>query len=92
MGSGLVPGRPRGEDRPGRARHPLPGIQAPSLVLHRQGSRAVRFPLGRALATAIPGATLSALPGRMQPIDAEHGETAARTMLDFLARHHGASA
>src|SRR6185503_1793566 len=39
----------------------LPSIRTPSLVLHRRGSRAVRFELGRQLAALIPGAHLSTL-------------------------------
>ncbi len=39
----------------------LPEIRVPTLVLHRQGSRAVRFELGRELASLIPGAHLVAL-------------------------------
>ena len=49
----------------------LPTVRVPTLVLHRRGSRAVRFELGRELAALIPGAQLSALDGRMQPIYAE---------------------
>jgi pimeloyl-ACP methyl ester carboxylesterase/DNA-binding CsgD family transcriptional regulator len=62
----------------------LPNIQVPTLVLHRRGSRAVRFELGRHLATRIPGAQLSALDGRMQPIDAEDPEGAATAVASFL--------
>jgi pimeloyl-ACP methyl ester carboxylesterase len=36
----------------------LPGIAAPTLVLHRRGDRAVRIEAGRHLAHAIPGARL----------------------------------
>jgi pimeloyl-ACP methyl ester carboxylesterase/DNA-binding CsgD family transcriptional regulator len=62
----------------------LPAIRVPTLVVHRKGSRAVRFELGRELATLIPGAQLTALAGRMQPIYAEGTEAAAAAVLSFL--------
>lgn len=62
----------------------LPAIRVPTLVMHRRGSRAVRFDLGRELAARIPGAQLAVLEGRMQPIYAEAGEVAATTILSFL--------
>jgi DNA-binding NarL/FixJ family response regulator len=57
----------------------------PTLVLHRRGSRAVRFELGRQLAALIPDAHLSTLEGRRQPIYAENGEAAATAIRSFLA-------
>lgn len=42
----------------------LPGIQAPTLVLHRRGDRAAPVAQGRLLANAIPGAELVELEGR----------------------------
>src|SRR5262249_30561733 len=39
----------------------LPAIRVPTMVVHRRGSRAVRFELGRELASLIPGAQLTAL-------------------------------
>lgn len=62
----------------------LPSIRTPSLVLHRRGSRAVRFELGRQLAALIPGANLSTLEGRAQPIYAEHDNVAASAVATFL--------
>jgi pimeloyl-ACP methyl ester carboxylesterase/DNA-binding CsgD family transcriptional regulator len=62
----------------------LPAVRVPTLVVHRRGSRAVRFELGRELATLIPGAQLTALAGRMQPIYAEGTDSAAATILSFL--------
>jgi pimeloyl-ACP methyl ester carboxylesterase/DNA-binding CsgD family transcriptional regulator/class 3 adenylate cyclase len=41
----------------------LPAIEAPTLVLHRAGDRAVPIAHGRELAALIPGATLRELPG-----------------------------
>jgi pimeloyl-ACP methyl ester carboxylesterase/DNA-binding CsgD family transcriptional regulator len=63
----------------------LPSIAVPTLVLHRRGSRAVRFELGRQLAALIPDAHLSTLEGRRQPIYAENGEAAATAIRSFLA-------
>jgi pimeloyl-ACP methyl ester carboxylesterase/DNA-binding CsgD family transcriptional regulator len=65
----------------------LGAIRGPTLVVHRRGSRAVRFELGRELAALIPGAQLVALPGRMQPIYAEGPDAAASTLLAFLSDH-----
>jgi DNA-binding CsgD family transcriptional regulator len=67
----------------------LPTVRVPTLVVHRRGSRAVRFDLGRELAALIPGAQLAALDGRMQPIDAEGADAAASTLLSFLRDQHG---
>jgi DNA-binding CsgD family transcriptional regulator len=41
----------------------LPAIQAPTVVVHREGDLATRFALGREVATLVPGATLIPLPG-----------------------------
>jgi class 3 adenylate cyclase len=45
------------------ARHVLPTIAAPTLVLHRERDRMIRFDAARAIAEAIPGARLVALDG-----------------------------
>ncbi|MEV0582867.1 alpha/beta fold hydrolase [Nonomuraea sp. NPDC050310] len=70
-------------------RHLLSEVQAPTLVMHRRGSRAVPFELGRELASLIPGAQFVALEGRMQPIYAEGFEGAASTILAFLGDQGG---
>jgi pimeloyl-ACP methyl ester carboxylesterase len=44
-------------------RHVLPSIQAPTLVVHRQGSYSARVEHGRYLAKHIPGAKYVELPG-----------------------------
>lgn len=62
----------------------LPSIRVPTLVLHRRESRAVRFELGREVASLIPDAQFVALEGRMQPIYFEGQEIAAATILSFL--------
>jgi pimeloyl-ACP methyl ester carboxylesterase/DNA-binding CsgD family transcriptional regulator len=41
----------------------LPLVQAPTLVVHRRGDRAIPYALGRELAAAIPGAALVPLDG-----------------------------
>jgi pimeloyl-ACP methyl ester carboxylesterase len=65
----------------------LPAIRVPTLVVHRRGSRAVRFELGRQLAALIPGAQLVALEGRMQPIYAEWDEGGVEAIRSFLREH-----
>jgi pimeloyl-ACP methyl ester carboxylesterase/DNA-binding CsgD family transcriptional regulator len=65
----------------------LPAIRVPALVLHRRGSRAVRFELGRQMAALIPGAQLVALEGRMQPIYAEWDDAAVEAIRSFLREH-----
>jgi len=45
------------------ARHVLPAIRVPTLVMHRVGDRAVTVELGRYLAANIPGAKYVELPG-----------------------------
>jgi pimeloyl-ACP methyl ester carboxylesterase/DNA-binding CsgD family transcriptional regulator len=67
----------------------LPTIRVPTLVVHRRGSRAVHFELGREVASLIPGAQLAALEGRMQPIYSEGEDVAAATILSFLRDRAG---
>jgi class 3 adenylate cyclase len=45
------------------ARHVLPAIQVPTLVMHRVGDTAINFELGRYLAANIPSAKYIELPG-----------------------------
>jgi len=70
----------------------LPTIRVPTLVVHRRGSRAVHFELGREVASLIPGAQLAALEGRLQPIYAEGEDVAAATILSFLRDRAGGGA
>jgi pimeloyl-ACP methyl ester carboxylesterase/DNA-binding CsgD family transcriptional regulator len=67
----------------------LPTIRVPTLVVHRRGSRAVRFELGREFASLVPGAQLAVLEGRMQPIYFESAEAGAATVLSFLRSQVG---
>ncbi|WP_245321254.1 adenylate/guanylate cyclase domain-containing protein [Bradyrhizobium sp. NAS96.2] len=46
------------------ARHILPSVHAPTLVLHRSGDIRVPFDAGRYIANHVPGATMVALPGQ----------------------------
>jgi pimeloyl-ACP methyl ester carboxylesterase/DNA-binding CsgD family transcriptional regulator len=66
----------------------LPQIQVPTLVAHRQGSRAVRVGLGREVASLIPGAQFAAFNGRMQPIYGQDPDVASSTLLAFLRDGH----
>jgi len=65
----------------------LPAVRVPALVLHRRGSRAARFELGREMAALIPGAQLVALEGRSQPIYAEWDDAAVEAIRSFLHEH-----
>jgi len=67
----------------------LPAVEVPALVVHRRGSRAVRFELGREVAALIPGAQLAVLDGRMQPVYAQDADAAASTLLSFLRDQGG---
>jgi pimeloyl-ACP methyl ester carboxylesterase len=70
----------REDDRPPRGA--LSSIGAPTLVIH--GSADPMFPLehGQALADAIPGATLLALPGAGHGLDRADSATVARATLE----------
>jgi pimeloyl-ACP methyl ester carboxylesterase len=62
----------------------LPLVQAPTLVVHRRGDRAIPYRLGREVAAAIPDATLVPLPGSAHfpwAGDAEGVVRALRTVL-----------
>jgi len=62
-------------------------IQAPTLVLHREESKAVPFDLGRKVAAVIPRAEFLALSGSAQnPWDGDSGETLS-AMGRFLGHH-----
>ena len=62
----------------------LPRVQAPTVVLHREGDMGTRFKLGREVAALIPGATLVPLPGSSHLFF--HGDWVAvlDAMLGFL--------
>lgn len=62
----------------------LASIQAPSLVLHREGDRAVPFAAGREVAGLIPGAHFEPLPGKAHLPYFGETEPVLRAILNFL--------
>lgn len=62
----------------------LADVRAPTLVLHRRGSRAIPFDHGRELASAIAGAELVALEGRAHNLWEERPVDALLAMGRFL--------
>lgn len=64
--------------------HLLARVSAPTLVLHRRGSRAIPVELGRQLASAIPRARFVALEGRAHNLWEEQTDTALAAIGDFL--------
>ena len=64
-------------------RHVLPTIQAPALILHRVGDRAVPVEAGRYLAQHIPGAKYVELPGNDHLLQAFDQET-LDTLIDEI--------
>jgi pimeloyl-ACP methyl ester carboxylesterase len=63
----------------------LEQVQAPTLVVHRRGDRAIPYRLGRELAAAIPGATLIPLDGSAHFPWAGDGSSVARALRSVLA-------
>jgi pimeloyl-ACP methyl ester carboxylesterase/DNA-binding CsgD family transcriptional regulator len=66
----------------------LPGVAAPTLVIHRRDDRAVPYAAGRDLAAQIPAARLVSLPGRSHFPYVGDAAGVLRAILQFL----GASA
>ncbi len=62
----------------------LPRIGTPTLVMHRQGSRAIPFRLGRELASLIPGARLIPLEGAAHNPWSEGMDRVLEAIGDFL--------
>lgn len=62
----------------------LPRIHTPTLVLHRTGTRAIPFRLGRALASSINGARFVALEGQAHNAWDEHPRVALDAVGEFL--------
>lgn len=62
----------------------LADIQAPTLVLHRRDDRSIPFPLGRDVASRIPGASFAALGGSNHLPWVGDAESVADTALGFL--------
>jgi len=63
----------------------LPHVRAPTLVMHRRGDRAIPYRLGRALAAAIPGATLVPLDGSAHLPWTGDWQAGARALRSVLA-------
>jgi pimeloyl-ACP methyl ester carboxylesterase/DNA-binding CsgD family transcriptional regulator len=63
----------------------LPLVQAPTLVVHRRGDRAIPYSLGRELAAAIPDATLIPLDGSAHFPWAGDADSVVRAMRSFLS-------
>ncbi len=62
----------------------LQHVQAPTLVVHRRGDRAIPYALGRELAAAIPGATLIPLDGGAHFPWAGDADSVVRALRSFL--------
>jgi pimeloyl-ACP methyl ester carboxylesterase/DNA-binding CsgD family transcriptional regulator len=62
----------------------LPGITAPTTVLHREGDPATAFGLGREVASLIPGAALIPLPGSSHLYYHGQWQQTLAAMLDAL--------
>jgi DNA-binding CsgD family transcriptional regulator len=69
----------------------LPDIQAPALVMHRRDDRSIPFPLGRDVASRIPGASFVALEGSNHLPWVGDAEAIAHTTLSFLGTTPGKS-
>jgi len=67
----------------------LPRIQAPALVIHRQGERQIPLDVSRQLAAALPNGRLLALPGSTATLFVEDLEGDIKVLVDFLT--NGAS-
>lgn len=65
----------------------LPGISAPTLVLHGTEDQMVPVENARILAAHIPGAELALLEGAGHLYHSERAEEADRVVLGFVARH-----
>jgi class 3 adenylate cyclase len=68
------------------ARHILPEVQCPTLVLHRQGYKALGTEHGRYLASHIPGAVFEEVPGSDAPIYTEGMQAIVARIGRFLGR------
>lgn len=68
----------------------LERVRAPTQVVHRRGDRAIPYAQGRALAAAIPGATLIPLQGSAHLPWAGDAQSAARALRSFLGPAAGA--
>src|SRR5262249_53118690 len=67
----------------------LERVLAPTLVLHRRADRAIPYGQGRALAVAIPGASLTPLEGSAHLPWAGDAQSVVRASRSFLLPHEG---
>ncbi|MGZ4332134.1 MAG: alpha/beta fold hydrolase [Solirubrobacteraceae bacterium] len=67
----------------------LERVRAPTLVVHRRADRAIPYEQGRALAAAIPGASLIPLEGNAHLPWAGDAESVVRAWRSFLAPEEG---
>jgi DNA-binding CsgD family transcriptional regulator len=65
-------------------RESLRQVNAPTLVLHRVGDRAVPFEAGREIATLVPGATFRSLAGAVHPPWHGGAGSVLTAMSDFI--------
>jgi pimeloyl-ACP methyl ester carboxylesterase/DNA-binding CsgD family transcriptional regulator len=65
----------------------LERVRVPTVVVHRRGDRAIPYEQGRALAAAIPGATLIPLDGSAHFPWAGDAGSVARALRSFLSPH-----
>ncbi len=67
----------------------LPGLRAPTLVLHGELDRLVPVANGRRLAQEIPGAELAVLPDANHVFWTDQPQRTTEVLLDWLGRHEG---
>jgi len=64
--------------------HLLPGLRVPTVVMHRQGDRAIAFRLGRELASLIPSARFVPLEGNIHAHTLGDADSLLRVITEFL--------
>ncbi len=69
----------------------LPDVRTPTLVIHREGDRAIPYPLALELARSIPDARLVALPGRGHFPWLEDAAAVLKNVREFLGESAGPS-
>ena len=70
----------------------LPTLRVPTLVLHSQGDQRVAVELGRALATAIPGAKFIEYPGGDHAFWSSNAEAMLGDIEEFITGHRDSAA
>jgi class 3 adenylate cyclase len=64
----------------------LPSINIPTLILHREGDRAIRIDNGRELAADIPNASFKVLEGKIHPPWFGDSEKIVAEILEFIGK------